>query len=278
MTYRELCRGLVPLYGEGEARAVVDLLLEDGFSLTRADVLCGAVEQMNEADSRRLEAMYERLLKAEPVQYVTGKAMFMDRLFAVRKGVLIPRPETEQLCDGIIKEMNGRPAPHILDIGTGSGCIAISLALGIKDARVEAWDISPEALDVARGNAERLGAEVNIIRCDALKAPSDTRRWDVIVSNPPYICDRERQEMDRNVLDYEPGLALFVPDGDPLLFYRAISSYARESLKQGGSLWFEVNSLYSEDTAELLRSLDFTRVSVMEDCFGRPRFVRGERV
>lgn len=275
-TYRDLCRGLTPLYGEREARAVADLLLEDGFSLTKADVMCGAVERLSPADSARLSAMYDRLLRAEPVQYVTGRAMFLGRMFSVGPGVLIPRPETEELCAAVISRASCLERPRILDIGTGSGCIAVSLALGISGSRVTAWDVSPAAAKAAEDNARSLGASVSVVRQDALSAKPQPGRWDIIVSNPPYICYRERQEMARNVLDYEPGEALFVPDSDPLLFYRAIGGYARASLRRGGSLWFEVNSAHADDTAGMLRSIGFTRVEVREDMFGRKRMVMAE--
>ena len=171
-----------------------------------------------------------------------------------------------------------RPARiHLLDIGTGSGCIATTLALDCPETAVTAWDLSAAALTVARENAERLGARVHFVRQDALNPPPDRDRWDVIVSNPPYICRREQASMHRNVTDYEPEMALFVPDEDPLRFYRAISGYATEALRAGGLLCFEINPRYWADIADMLSALGFTDVEVGKDAFGHERFVIGRR-
>ena len=167
------------------------------------------------------------------------------------------------------------PHPSILDIGTGSGCIAITVALALPQARVTAWDISTDALAIAAGNAHRLGASVRFEHQDALSAPDDEERWDVIVSNPPYICDRERADMSDNVLSYEPELALFVPDSDPLLFYRAIARYASKALKPGGRLLFETNTAYAHEVAQAMANEGFTAIEVRNDCFGKPRMVKG---
>ena len=171
----------------------------------------------------------------------------------------------------------GEEAPHpsILDIGTGSGCIAITIALALPQARVTAWDISTDALAIAAGNAHRLGASVRFEHQDALNAPDDEERWDVIVSNPPYICDKERADMSDNVLSYEPELALFVPDSDPLLFYRAIARYASKALKPGGRLLFETNTAYVHEVAQAMANEGFTAIEVRNDCFGKPRMVKG---
>ena len=171
----------------------------------------------------------------------------------------------------------GEEAPHpsILDIGTGSGCIAITVALALPQARVTAWDISTDALAIAAGNAHRLGASVRFEHQDALNAPDDEERWDVIVSNPPYICDKERADKSDNVLCYEPELALFVPDSDPLLFYRAIARYASKALKPGGRLLFETNTAYAHEVAQAMANEGFTAIEVRNDCFGKPRMVKG---
>ena len=240
----------------------------------------------------------QRLEKSEPVQYVLGAEWFAGRLFDVAPGVLIPRPETEDLvkwaCDEAKekeKEDNSKkergkeekedskeeeaPHPSILDIGTGSGCIAITVALTMPQARVTAWDISTDALAIAAGNAHKLGASVRFEHQDALSAPDDEERWDVIVSNPPYICDRERADMSDNVLSYEPELALFVPDSDPLLFYCAIARYASKALKPGGRLLFETNTAYAHEVAQAMADEGFTAIEVRNDCFGKPRMVKG---
>lgn len=297
MTYQDICQRLTPLYGPQEAKAMTRMLLEDLFSLSFADILCGATEHLSDADTLRLQQSVARLLDAEPLQYVTGTAFFCGHPFHVAPGVLIPRPETEWIVDTAVGIVTAS-APRILDIGTGSGCIAtsISLALVDKHCYTEAWDISEDALRIAADNAERLGADVKFRRRDALRLEEDfpaeenqsgaevliadnasSASWDVIVSNPPYICNREAADMHANVLRHEPHLALFVPDTDPLLFYRAIASYAMRSLRKGGWLLFECNTLYAHDTAQMASDMGFATSVVEDDCFGKPRFVKAQK-
>lgn len=297
MTYHDICQRLTPLYGQQEAKAMTRLLLEDLFSLSFADILCGATEHLSDADTLRLQQSVARLLDAEPLQYVTGTAFFCGHPFHVAPGVLIPRPETEWIVDTAVNLVMSS-APRILDIGTGSGCIAISISLALADrhCHTEAWDISEDALRIATDNAERLGAEVKFRRRDALRLEEDfpaeenqggaevlsadnvsSASWDIIVSNPPYICNREAADMHANVLRHEPHLALFVPDTDPLLFYRAIARYAMRSLRRGGWLLFECNTLYAHDTAQLASDMGFATSVVEDDCFGKPRFVKAQK-
>lgn len=297
MTYHDICQRLTPMYGPQEAKAMTRMLLEDLFSLSFADILCGATEHLSDADTLRLQQSVDRLLDAEPLQYVTGTAFFCGHPFHVAPGVLIPRPETEWIVDTAVNLVTSS-APRILDIGTGSGCMAtsISLALVDKHCYTEAWDISEDALRIAADNAERLGAEVKFRRHDALRleedfpaeenqggaeALSDTNAaaesWNIIVSNPPYICNREAADMHANVLRHEPHLALFVPDTDPLLFYRAIARYAMRSLRKGGWLLFECNTLYAHDTAQMASDMGFATSVVEDDCFGKPRFVKAQK-
>ena len=297
MTYHDICQRLTPLYGPQEAKAMTRMLLEDLFSLSFADILCGATEHLSDADTLRLQQSVARLLDAEPLQYVTGTAFFCGHPFHVAPGVLIPRPETEWIVDTAVNLVTSS-APRILDIGTGSGCIAISISLALADrhCHTEAWDISEDALRIATDNADRLGAEVKFRRRDALRleedfpaeenqggaeALSDTNAaaesWNIIVSNPPYICNREAADMHANVLRHEPHLALFVPDTDPLLFYRAIARYAMRSLRKGGWLLFECNMLYAHDTAQMASDMGFATSVVEDDCFGKPRFVKAQK-
>lgn len=296
MTYHDICQRLTPLYGPQEAKAMTRMLLEDLFSLSFADILCGATEHLSDADTLRLQQSVDRLLDAEPLQYVTGTAFFCGHPFHVAPGVLIPRPETEWMVDTAVGIATAS-APRILDIGTGSGCIATSISLALADRHcyTEAWDISEDALRIAADNAERLGADVKFRRRDALRleedfpaeenqggaeALSDTNAaasWDIIVSNPPYICNREAADMHANVLRHEPHLALFVPDTDPLLFYRAIARYAMRSLRKGGWLLFECNTLYAHDTAQMASDMGFATSVVEDDCFGKPRFVKAQK-
>ena len=321
MTYNQLWKRLTAIYNEREAQAIVRTVLDALFGMSLTDICLGKVTQLSADDTTRLEKIMQRLEKSEPVQYVLGAGWFAGRLFDVAPGVLIPRPETEDLvkwaCDEAKeKEDNSKdergkeekevskkgeapqkeeqllssllksnkevsekgeevPHPSILDIGTGSGCIAITVALALPQARVTAWDISTDALAIAAGNAHRLGASVRFEHQDALNAPDDEERWDVIVSNPPYICDRERADMSDNVLSYEPELALFVPDSDPLLFYRAIARYASKALKPGGRLLFETNTAYVYEVAQTMADEGFTAIEVRNDCFGKPRMVKG---
>lgn len=374
MTYNQLWKRLTAIYNEREAQAIVRTVLDALFGMSLTDICLGKVTQLSADDTTRLEKIMQRLEKSEPVQYVLGAGWFAGRLFDVAPGVLIPRPETEDLvkwtCDeakekekednskeergkeekevskkgeapqkeeqllsstlkeeeeglrkgkdasqkeeqplsSLLKEEKeglrkgedasqkeeqplssllknnkevsekGEEAPHpsILDIGTGSGCIAITVALALPQARVTAWDISTDALAIAAGNAHRLGASVRFEHQDALSAPDDEERWDVIVSNPPYICDKERADMSDNVLSYEPELALFVPDSDPLLFYRAIARYASKALKPGGRLLFETNTAYVHEVAQAMANEGFTAIEVRNDCFGKPRMVKGD--
>ena len=374
MTYNQLWKRLTAIYNEREAQAIVRTVLDALFGMSLTDICLGKVTQLSADDTTRLEKIMQRLEKSEPVQYVLGAGWFAGRLFDVAPGVLIPRPETEDLvkwaCDeakekekednskeergkeekevskkgeapqkeeqllssplkeeeeGLRKEKDASqkekqllssplkeeeerlrkgkdasqkeeqhlssllksnkevsekgeevPHPSILDIGTGSGCIAITVALALPQARVTAWDISTDALAIAAGNAHRLGASVRFEHQDALNAPDDEERWDVIVSNPPYICDKERADMSDNVLSYEPELALFVPDSDPLLFYRAIARYASKALKPGGRLLFETNTAYAHEVAQAMANEGFTAIEVRNDCFGKPRMVKGD--
>lgn len=283
MTYSEIWHRIATSYEDGEARAIARILIEELFGLSYTDIVCGATDQLSADDTLRLDTAVRRIEQGEPLQHVLGYADFCGNHFGVNASVLIPRPETECLVDEGEKLMNGasNAAPsapkRILDIGTGSGCIAISLKLRLGEAYVEAWDISEEALRTAESNAKALKAEVAFCKRDALRAEESVAPWDLIVSNPPYICDSERADMDDNVLLHEPHTALFVPDDDPLRFYRAIARYALRSLSNGGSLLFECNTRYAEATGKMMREMGFEDVTVNDDCFGLPRFVAGRK-
>ena len=281
MTYSEIWHRIATSYEDGEARAIARILIEELFGLSYTDIVCGATDQLSADDTLRLDTAVRRIEQGEPLQHVLGYADFCGNHFGVNASVLIPRPETEWLVDEGERLMNDASnatpsAPkRILDIGTGSGCIAISLKLRLGEAYVEAWDISEEALRTAESNAKALKAEVAFCKRDALRTEESVAPWDLIVSNPPYICDSERAAMDDNVLLHEPHTALFVPDDDPLRFYRAIARYALRSLNNGGSLLFECNTRYAEATGEMMREMGFEDVTVNDDCFGLPRFVKG---
>lgn len=281
--YHAICRRLSAAYGDAqEGRDVALLLLDDAFGLSLTDVVCGALDRLSADQRERLEEMLVRLERLEPVQYVLGHATFCGRQFRVNPNVLIPRPETEELCQLVLRDCDKPfcalqpPAPlKVLDVGTGSGCIAITLALGLPCAEVTAWDISPDALLTARENAHRLQAKVNWQLQDALQATASTAQWDVIVSNPPYIAERERTEMRENVLNFEPHLALFVPDDDPLRFYRAITRYAASALRENGALYFEINPLFVDELTAMMRQEGFSTIDVHCDFRGHQRIVKG---
>ena len=284
MNYNELWHQLAPLYGDGEAKAIAQMVYEVRYGLTLSDIYLGKDTQLSADDQAELKEIAKRLADNEPVQYVLGVADFCGRQYHVEPGILIPRPETEHLCRLITEHVaNGSPiraTRSILDIGTGSGCIAITLALDIPNSHVTAWDISPTALRVAKDNAQRLGAKINVQEVDVLSSPSPWRGmgggFSLIVSNPPYICDSEADQMEANVLDYEPEIALFVPDDDPLKFYVPIMNLAQSALHPGGQLWLETNPLYEEIIEERLLELGFN-VTAHDDQFGKTRFIQAIR-
>lgn len=286
--YSALWHRLLPVYGTSEAQAVIRLVLEELYGFTLTDLVMGSVEALPVKEQQRLDAIVARLRKGEPVQYILGRARFFGRDFRVSPAVLIPRPETEELCRLVIEDVHKssvpdtrHPSPAILDIGTGSGCIAVTLALDLPDADVTAIDISDAALKIASDNAARLHADINFLRRDILEAAEEeseaespaSHKWSVIVSNPPYIAEKEKKDMETNVLDYEPGLALFVPDDDPLRFYRAIAVYAARTLCSGGRLFFEINPLYAEPLQRMFANKGFTDIRVVDDQFGKRRFI-----
>lgn len=280
MTYQEILQRLTPAYGADEARAVTRLVLEERYGFSLTDIIFCKVSELSLEESKELEKIIVRLENNEPVQYILGYQDFCGHRFHVEPGVLIPRPETEELIRLVAQDDGIGGTRGILDIGTGSGCIAISLALLHPDAKVEAWDISDDALRIARGNADTLCArnvtfrQVDVLDSAATLRATPPEGWTAIVSNPPYICRSEARDMEHNVLDYEPDTALFVPDDDPLLFYRAIAQYGRHSLAEGGQLFFEINRAYGNDVSDMLARLGYTGISVLKDQFGNDRMVR----
>ncbi len=289
MKYQELKRQLMQRYDDSEAAAVARYLLEMKYGLSMADVACGDVEQL---DDNALTADVTRLLSGEPVQYVVGEAEFCGRRFIVRPGVLIPRPETEELCHWILSVLNASPflgKASILDIGTGSGCIAVTLAAELPNASVSAWDISERALAVAHENADRLNVPVKFEKQDILhySLPTGEGRvgaldcglfpFSLIVSNPPYVCRSEAAQMEPHVLEHEPHEALFVPDDDALLFYRVIACLGSQLLQPGGWLYFEINPLYADDLMSLMKEMGYADVETRQDQFGKTRMIRGRK-
>ena len=258
-------------YGSNEARALYELIMRRRFGLSRTDILLGKGTTLSADDKVELQIIVGRVAKGEPVQYVLGSEEFCGREFLVSSCVLIPRPETQQLVR--LVEQRIAPGSSVLDIGTGSGCIAITLAL--DGYQVTAMDISEEALAIARKNAERLHAKVEFVKEDIIAPSPRGRDWGLscIVSNPPYICESEAAEMEENVLLHEPHLALFVPDHDPLLFYRAIADYGLLHLEDKGWLFFETNRAYCRQVGELLLQKGYNEVKTIKDEYDNERFV-----
>ena len=280
-TYQQLWQSLTPLYDAGEAQAIVRTVLDVEYGMTLTDIICGKVNELSSDEERNLEEIITRLQNGEPVQYVLGEADFAGRTFYVEPGVLIPRPETAELCQWIEEDVSSLEADErkqILDICTGSGCIAITLGLNIPNSEVTGWDISEDALRIAQGNVEMLKAgNVRIEYQDALMLPKTAEAADIIVSNPPYICEKEKADMEKNVLEHEPSIALFVPDEDPLKFYRAIAEYASSALKPEGALYFEINPIYEKETREMLEELGFKDIETKEDAFGKKRMMKAKK-
>ena len=227
-------------------------------------------------EEQELESILARLHNFEPIQYILEEARFLGRTFRVTPGVLIPRPETEELVEMMLKELS--PVSRVLDVGTGSGCIAISLAKELPESQVTAWDVSGEALSIAAANSKALQASVRFEQRDVLTyEPCVADCYDVIVSNPPYVTEAEKQEMEHNVLDWEPSLALFVPDTDPLRFYRRIAVLGLEMLTSGGKLYFEINRAFGKDTVAMLCEAGYRTVRLQKDISHNDRFVIAEK-
>ncbi len=266
----QLRAGLTGLAEPQEVQAMIRIICEDVFNYDPVDVALRQESELPDFAPERIADIIERLRRHEPLQYIVGHALFHGHKFKVNPSVLIPRPETEQLVDLIIDE-NPASDLHVLDMGTGSGCIAISLARALKFAQVDALDVSRDALVVARENAAALKVKVRFFESDML-APQPAARYDIIVSNPPYVCWSERETMESNVKDYEPGQALFVPDNDPLLFYKSIAPYAMQSLEPGGRLYLEINQRFGNEVKRLLEGCGLDEVRIIDDSYGKVRF------
>lgn len=294
MNHRELIAALTPLHGAGEARAIVRMVMEERFGLSQTDLLLGKDTTLSSRDRAEFKKIAERLLMGEPVQHVLGYAYFCGHRFRVTPDVLIPRPETEELTRWAIDELNTlNPQPSslnrplqgttLLDLCTGSGCIAISLALAFPQAHVVGVDISDAALSIARDNARSLNAsnvdflEYNILSEDTESSPpwrEFERGFSLLTANPPYVRDCEASEMSPTVLDHEPSLALFVPDDDPLRFYRAIAAIGQRCLCPGTPVLVEVNTALSDATRQLFIDAGYHDVEVRDDQFSRPRMIK----
>lgn len=267
----------------GEAKALMLLLLEHEAGLTTTQVLMGEADGLSPDVKTALEAKARRVADGEPIQYVLGETQFCGLRIGVEPGVLIPRPETEELVRWAAKqiqeasEQTGEPtALRMLDLCTGSGCIALALKSLFPNAEVLAVDVSEDALRIASSNAKLLGLDVTFLQTDVLQpsAGDETKAFlDLIVSNPPYVCQSEEEQMEPNVLEHEPHLALFVPDDDPLRFYKAIARHGQRLLKQGGRLMLELNPRFADETANLLEQSGYSDIIIRQDAFGKQRMI-----
>lgn len=267
---------LEKIYGSDEANALIMILLEHYFGIDRVKIAMEPELRLSESELLTLHFAVKELLKNKPIQYVLGETEFCGMKFFVEEGVLIPRPETEEMVRQLA--VGHWPlAAKILDIGTGSGCIAISLAKLLKDSVVTAVDVSEKALEIAKKNAAENDADVRFVLDDILNPKNPElidNQYDIIVSNPPYVCESEKSEMRANVLDYEPSSALFVSDNDPLIFYRKILEFAQKTLKPNGEIWFEINEKLGQEMQNLCLEKGFKNVEIIKDFRGKDRILK----
>ncbi|WP_299758886.1 peptide chain release factor N(5)-glutamine methyltransferase [uncultured Pontibacter sp.] len=266
-------------YPEPEAASIAQLVLEHVLQKNRVQLTLAQQEQVQPEQQEQVQQIIMRLQQQEPVQYVLGIAHFYGLELQVDERVLIPRPETEELVDLVLREHSGQKGLQVLDICAGSGCIPLALAANLPDAKVYGLEVSEGALEVARANAAKYKLPVEWLQSDIFEpAPSiNPASLDIITSNPPYVLEQEKEQMRENVLQYEPHLALFVPNQDPLKYYRRITEVALELLKKGGKLYFEINERYGLEVKELLLEAGFAEAQVGQDLFGKDRILRGVR-
>ena len=278
-TKRHFTEVLTVKFPQREAEQLMRILLEDLFGIDLKRQLMNPELRIDEFQYFQLEQAVKRLLAGVPVQYVTGMARFGDLLIKVSQSVLIPRPETGEMVQKICASKPKEKHMRIWDIGTGSGCIAIALAKHFENAEVIAFDVSEAALQIAKGNAESNDAKVIFVQDDIMNPTSGffAQPVDLVVSNPPYVCDSERATMEANVLDWEPETALFVPDDDPLRFYRQILALSKNQLNPNGQIWFEINEAKGEEMLSLCREMGFPNAEILEDFSGKPRVCRACR-
>ena len=268
---------LTPLYGQMEAKSIGSYLLEGVFDVSTTDIASKKILGLTEVKKQTLEQMLKRLEREEPVQHVVGYGWFYGRKFAVNRDVLIPRPETEELVEWVVQSHKEGGTKKLLDIGTGTGCIPITIKLEAPALDCEGWDISEKALEMAVKNAVQLKSLVAFKKKDIMREALPENSFDIVVSNPPYVRNSEKTQMSRNVLDYDPGLALFVTDEDPLIFYRRIAGLAIAALKSEGWIYFEINDAFGAELAALLKNFGFTQVELKKDLNDKDRMVRGRK-
>jgi len=277
-TRKLIVEQLSPIYPPQEIESLSMLIFEKVLGLSRIQIRLNRNETISAANLAQIKEIISRLIQFEPIQYILGETQFYGCIFKVNLSVLIPRQETEELVDWIICD-NKHLCPAILDIGTGSGCIPITLVKNLPGASAQGWDISSDALIVAKENALKNQVTVNFQRVDILNPviPVPLEKYDIVVSNPPYVTISEKAMMSQNVIDFEPHIALFVPDSDALVFYRRIADLAFMQLNPGGHLYLEINEKYGNETADLLWMNGFTHILLKKDINGKNRMIKGEK-
>lgn len=264
---------LIDKYTKSEIRVFTSLILQHVCNLSFSEIISCKFTNLSNTEKQKISHIVERLRNNEPIQYVLGETEFYGLNFKVNSSVLIPRPETEELVEWILLETK-QTNPHLLDVGTGSGCIAITLAKHLDNSTVDAWDISDKALEVAFDNAAINNVSVKFSKVDVLKPLTINNHFDIIVSNPPYIADSEKKNMEKNVLDFEPSEALFVPNNESLIFYDRIADIAQKLLNNNGLLYFEINQAKGGEIVELLQRKGFADVELKKDISGNYRMIR----
>jgi len=274
---QQIINDLKHIYSVREARNIALDVVQQVTKWPRIQILSGSSLKLTEEQGSLLKSFVERLKRNEPIQYVLGTAEFFGLTLKVDKRVLIPRPETEELVEWVLKD--SKKESRIIDLCTGSGCIAIALAKHLPEARISAYDLSVEALELARENGTQNNVDVDFFQADILvdDFAEHIPEMDIIVSNPPYVLEREKRQMQQNVLDFEPSMALFVPDTNPMLFYEAIARIASSKLKSGGALFVEINQTFGKETISLFENKGFCHVRLNNDLYGNARMVKAER-
>lgn len=270
-------QSLKEYYPITEINAFIKIIFKDIFNINILDIYTGKDINLSDNQLKELEGILGRLKKYEPIQYIIGYTEFYGIQLQVNSNVLIPRPETEEMVDVILKENKETENLNILDIGTGSGCIALVMANNLKTPKVTGWDISEKALETARSNAQKLKLDIIFEKKDILNIDLTNQQYDIIVSNPPYVTEEEKAYMEHNVLDWEPENALFVPDNDPLLYYDAIARFGLKTLLENGRIYFEINQLFGKEMANKMQLLGYRDVSILKDMAGKDRIIKAKR-
>lgn len=273
-TLKKLRSALRPMYGSGETEAIIRILFHYLKGWNTTDLLIHEADPLSPYMQQEVDKILKRLLNHEPIQYITGEARFHGLDLHVTPDVLIPRPETAELVDIITDDAGGRRDLRVADLGTGSGCIAIALCRTLRFPEVTALDSSEKALHVAEENAKKFNTPIHFLHADIFEWQPSRSSFDIIVSNPPYIDESEKAAMDRNVTDFEPPSALFVPDADPLIYYRRITTIAAEALCEGGRLYFEINPRHADELKDLISKAGFDDVETLRDSFEKIRFIK----